>query len=462
VKITSFKQRAVFGFATAIFTLIAVTSAALVSLHRVEDTRSKLARSYAEELLAVEELQELGEQMFTAGRGYLIADDAESAERLSSAREAFRVALARAKNQSFSPEAHASIDASESSARAYEDVFNRLIPLRRSGRTGAVERVFETELRPRRDRLFLLLDKFKQQVQERLVRDTVESDLNSNRIFAWALLLILMGGVLAGLLGRYISFSLATLYQKEQQARQLREDILAVVSHDLKAPLTSFVLNCELSMKILEDGEPGDSLKKCLETMKRGSDQMRRMVSDLLDLGRIESGLFTIVPKECGVAELLRVLESMFAAVAAAKQVRLQVSAPDGALNALFAWIDPERVVQAVGNLLSNAIKFTRVGGVVSLGIGCAGRDLEISVRDQGPGIPENEIEHIFDRYRQVNASDRLQGSGLGLYIVKGIVDAHGGRIRVESQLGEGSLFVLIFENSVREQMPSERGVLGA
>lgn len=226
--------------------------------------------------------------------------------------------------------------------------------------------------------------------------------------------------------------------QSAQRAIRAREELIAVVSHDLKTPLATIGMSVSLLLDQLSAGDQAIADRKSLERIQRSSERMSRLVRDLLDLAKLEDGHLSIEPRPNEVAALMTDAVELLRQQAAAKSLRLEQQVAPGAERALC---DRERILQVIGNLVGNAVKFTPAGGEISLRSERAGPELVVSVRDTGPGIPEDQRAHIFDRYWQARET-RTTGTGLGLSIAKGLVELHGGRIWVASRVGEGSTFL--------------------
>jgi signal transduction histidine kinase len=226
------------------------------------------------------------------------------------------------------------------------------------------------------------------------------------------------------------------LTEEARRATVAREDLLAVVSHDLRNPLASIFLNLGLLMK----PHPGQERRReraRLETIQRSAERMTRMIEDLLTAARIDVGGLAIENHRLEVLPVLTEALETMQPVAAAKGQRLSLDLPRG-LPAIHA--DSDRVQQVLGNLLGNAIKFAPRGGDITLRAVPSRDWVTFSVTDSGPGVAADELPHLFDRYWQAKGTARL-GTGLGLFIVKGIVEAHGGAVSAESSLGLGTTF---------------------
>ena len=222
-----------------------------------------------------------------------------------------------------------------------------------------------------------------------------------------------------------------------EQASRAREDLLAIVSHDLRNPLSAIRLNAGL-LKRLPEIDSSDRAKKMIGTIARSTDRASRLIQDLLDVEKTHSGRLSVDPHPTSSRQILNELNEMMAPIAHNKLLELTVHSPEPPLT---LHCDKDRLVQALANLLGNAIKFTAEGGKIEVGCIESKERVRFFVRDNGPGILPEHRAHLFDRYWQAAHTARM-GTGLGLAITKGIVEAHHGRIWVESILGEGSTFI--------------------
>jgi signal transduction histidine kinase len=226
----------------------------------------------------------------------------------------------------------------------------------------------------------------------------------------------------------------ARLYHEAELATRARDQMLSIVAHDLRNPLGTMLMVSEL----LEETLPADSpSRRHVGMMRRAGKQMNRLIQDLLDVKRIEHGHLTVEPRPVAAAPLLSDAAEMLRSLAAARTLELSVDAPDD-LPMVLA--DTVRIQQVISNLVGNAIKFTPQGGRITLHGLQAGNEVRVAVTDTGPGIAAEQLPHVFAHYWQGSRADN-RGLGLGLVIAKGIVEAHAGRIWVESTLGAGSSF---------------------
>lgn len=215
-----------------------------------------------------------------------------------------------------------------------------------------------------------------------------------------------------------------------------RDDFLATVSHELRSLLGGLSLNTGMLLRHAPEGAGGDKMRTLGATSQRQVARMNRLINDLLDIASIEAGKLTLLPEQVDVAKILHDTLDAFEPIAAAKRITLNA---DAAALPLHARLDDGRILQVLANLVSNAIKFTPAEGRVSIRIRTERDEIHFAVSDTGIGIPEDALQGVFERFRQVNKDRR--GLGLGLHISKCIVEAHGGRMWAESKLAAGSTF---------------------
>jgi PAS domain S-box-containing protein len=224
---------------------------------------------------------------------------------------------------------------------------------------------------------------------------------------------------------------------ERKQIDRMKDEFVSVVSHELRTPLTSIhgSLGMLTSGLIKAESEQG---KRLLQIATDSTDRLVRLINDILDIERIESGRVKMEKQGCNVADLIAEAINVMQPLADRAGVILSVGKCADKI-----WADSDRIVQALTNLLSNAIKFSKVGDTVSLEIEKQGEEVVFSIKDTGRGIPKEKLETIFERFQQVDASDsrRQDGTGLGLAICKSIIQQHNGRIWVESVVNKGSIF---------------------
>lgn len=227
----------------------------------------------------------------------------------------------------------------------------------------------------------------------------------------------------------------AHLYGEAQAAVRVRDDVLAIVSHDLRNPLSTILTSTSRLLETVD--ERGAPMRLPLERCQRAARRMTRMISDLVDAASLEMGALSLDRREHEVSRVVAEAIDLLQPLADARRLTVVVDASP----ALLAACDRERVVQVLSNLVGNAIKFTPPGGEIRVTAESWAGMVRLAVRDTGPGIAPEQLPRIFDRYWHADTRESRQGAGLGLYIAKGIVEHHGGRIWAESAPGQGSTF---------------------
>jgi signal transduction histidine kinase len=215
-----------------------------------------------------------------------------------------------------------------------------------------------------------------------------------------------------------------------------RDNFLAMVSHDLRALLGALSIASELVAKAVPLDDVNREAREHAVTSERMVARMTRMVDDLVDITSIEHGRLGVVTESGDANAPVREVVAAFAPLATAKGITIDADVATQTLAALF---DHERVVQVLANLVSNALRFTSSPGTITVRVAATERGIRFAVADTGVGIAADELEAVFERFRQLSPDRR--GLGLGLYISKSIVEAHGGRIWVQSAPGAGSTF---------------------
>jgi two-component system OmpR family sensor kinase len=235
------------------------------------------------------------------------------------------------------------------------------------------------------------------------------------------------------------------MISRVESSQKSQRDFVANVSHELKTPLTSIQ---GFAQAILDNtADTPEARKQAAQIIYNEAGRMHRMALDLLDLARLEGGIADLEMSPVDIGMLLRSIVEKFTPQAQKAGIRLQTNIPEN-LPTLLG--DGDRLAQVVTNLVDNAMKFTPVNGQVTLSTVNTGAEMEISVTDTGPGVPQEALARIFDRFYQVDPSRAggetaagRRGAGLGLAIVQEIVQVHGGRIGVRSEVGRGTTFVI-------------------
>ncbi|MGD8623623.1 MAG: HAMP domain-containing sensor histidine kinase [Anaerolineae bacterium] len=270
-------------------------------------------------------------------------------------------------------------------------------------------------------------------------------------IMAAKLLLLLVVAVMCGLLLEQLRREhQETEREREQVARlraldKLQESFVSAVSHELRTPLTCIRTSVDL-LPATEDGSP-EARAELIRTIDHHVRRLEALVGDLLEITKLEAGQVALVRQPTDLHQVARRVVEGLRPLTERRGQTIHLHQNDG-----LTWVevDRRRIEQVLTNILSNAIKFTPKQGQIDIRLTETPNELQVWVADDGPGIPPEDQDRIFDRFYVVVNGRGLSGVGLGLYIARQMVELHGGRIWVESQLGEGSTFCFT--------VPKERG----
>jgi signal transduction histidine kinase len=241
--------------------------------------------------------------------------------------------------------------------------------------------------------------------------------------------------LLAAELARRAALSVenSQLYREAQRAIKARDEVVAIVSHDLRNPLNVI----GLTTKLLEEELAGNPA--CLDLLaraERAAASMKRLLNDLLDVTRLDQGTLRLERRRIDLNALVEEIVETQRPLAAQKQQRIDVSTD---VDEVFVDVDRDRIVQVMANLIGNGVKFTPRGGALEVRVRLGTKRVTVAISDTGPGIDPATLPHVFERFYQ--AKTTKDGVGLGLAIAKGLVEAHGGSIAVTSVPGTGTTF---------------------
>ena len=241
----------------------------------------------------------------------------------------------------------------------------------------------------------------------------------------------------------------ARLFNDAQQAARIRDEVLRIVAHDLRNPLNTILLSAGVLGELLglaAEAHPAE--KRQIDMIRRSVHRADRLIQDLLDVARVEARTLAIQPEPQSATALVHEAVDLHRTLAGEKEIRIEAELPESLpqVNA-----DHDRILQVFSNLLDNAIKFTPEGGRITVRAEPGVDEVVFSVQDTGPGIPEDQRARLFDPFWQARRARRA-GAGLGLAIARGIVEAHGGRIHVESEVGKGTTMSFTVPTSERRR----------
>lgn len=428
------------GFAS----VIALSSFALVAALAVEraatgDSERNMAE-YRREVGAARELELGAERLVASARGYLLTGDDSFLASLREARTEFEDEIRSLEDSVRSPGQEHFLFVIRQATQGYRVALDRL----RFERTGSLDRtelssVFEQLLVPRQRALTDAIGTFVAAREERLARGQARVRARAARAERRVIAIGLLAPAVAFLLALLVGRRLSRLYalQKDAAARAetaaaRRDELLGIVAHDLRSPLNVIALRAGL----LADGA-GEKCHEYAAAITRTVARMDHLIGGLLDSAAIESGQLRVIQDNCPVSEIVTSVVELFAPLAAQKAIRFQALMRE---DGLHVRADRERIIQVLSNLLSNAIRAAGREDRVELRIERSEGRIRFDVCDTGPGIPAEIRPRLFERYARGPGAGS-GAVGLGLYIAKAIVAAHGGDMEVASESGKGTVF---------------------
>jgi signal transduction histidine kinase len=436
-----FWTQAIIAFATVV---VLLSSAMIIVVGRMDALSAEQVhhiRAAEEKITLAERLRWSGEVVVSDGRGFLISGHADVLTALRQATKGFDRALHELKRNPLTPDGRAIIADVESRAKAFRAVQEELVLARRSSENVTeVVRRFDAELLPLRREFGRSLDRLVETKLAAIRQMYGEAQEGRARLASWLRALIagfvMFAFALSWLFARALARSFAKEHDALEAARRAliaRDTVLGVVAHDLRTPLGAIMMKADRIAKAAESEE----VRKRGASIVNVAARMEHLIKTMLDVATLEAGRLTVSPKECSAEELLLGATEVFGSLAAAKRVTLEQHVEQPHLAVLA---DRERVLQVLSNLMTNALKFTPQDGKITMSVHSLGDTVRFSVADTGAGIAREHLASLFDRFWKHETLGN-KGTGLGLFIAKGIVIAHGGRMWVESEPGRGATF---------------------
>ncbi|XYI00035.1 ATP-binding protein [Sorangium sp. So ce1128] len=458
---TRFEATAKMGYAILTVLLAIGMAFSIRRFSSVADAQIARLRAKEHAVTLVERLRWSSELVVSQGRGYLLSGEYQLLTETQDSRGRLSENVRTLREQPLSPTGLRLVADIDQAARNLIRLQKELFAARqRSEDTSAVVRRFDAELRPlRREldaRLARLIDYNEAVVKDHYERAKMERVQLEQRLYGLLGLLVLAGLGIAW----YFTKRLGRSYEQVRDAREAarkalaaRDELMGIVAHDLRNPLGVIVMKAALVRKEAES----EKIRQHAASIENVTRRMDRLIKTMLDVTTMEASQFSVTPAPCALEELLRETLEMFGPLAESRQVRFEQSAKE---PGLLIRAERERVLQVLSNLLENALKFTPKGGQVTLSVDREGPMARFAVVDTGPGIPPENLPSLFERFWKDETRGK-KGTGLGLYIARGIVDAHGGRIWVESEIGQGARFyftIPVAEPAAQEASAAEVG----
>jgi signal transduction histidine kinase len=251
--------------------------------------------------------------------------------------------------------------------------------------------------------------------------------------------------------------------EQAESVNDLKTQFMANISHELRTPINVILAALQMSHNLIYDGDLADikgKLTKYNDTMKQNSYRLIRLINNLIDITRIDSGFFNLKLTNVNIVSIVEEITLSVASFIESRNIELVF---DTDVEERITACDPDKIERVIFNILSNAIKFTDAGGKITVNIFDGAENINISIKDTGIGISEENQKKIFERFLQVDdsLSRNHEGSGIGLSLVKSFVEMHGGEIFVESTYGKGSNFIIKIPIRTYDE-PKEENIQGA
>jgi signal transduction histidine kinase len=417
----------------------------LFMLHRANAvTTAALERIRQEEreTMLAERLRWSAEVIVSSGRGYLVSGDRELLEKLRAASARFEQYVGELREAALDSAAVALLDHVELAAAQYSRVQREVLSVSQleADSRELIARRFRSELWPDQRSLARALDRFMAHKDAAIATHYAAAARQHSHVMGWAWFSLVALVAVAFVVARYFARLLSQGYEREhnavqsaQRASAARDELMAIVAHDLRSPLGAITMNAG----VLAASAESDATRRRAATIEHIAIRMAHLITSMLDAAVLEAGRLTIHPTACDVESLLQDALQLHQASADAKRVCLEHRVD---VDGLEVYADRERTLQVLSNLIGNALKFTPERGRVRVSAERHGGAVRFAVRDTGAGIAAADLPHVFERFWK-HETRHHAGAGLGLFIAKSLVDAHGGRIWVENAAGGGADF---------------------
>ncbi|MBX3189151.1 MAG: HAMP domain-containing histidine kinase [Labilithrix sp.] len=436
-----FEITATLGYAIVALLLAAGMAHSIRLLSALAEEHVRQLRAKEHEVELAEQLRWNSELIASDGRAYLLSGDPALLARIETSLSRFDESARGLRDTTLRASELALVDDVEGAAARFQETQASLVAERpRVHDAGDLEQRFENELLPRsrelRDAVHRMVAGEEASFDEVYAQTSRERHRVEARLYGLLFLLVLGGGIVAWYFARILGRS----YRQEQAAHRTarravgaRDEVMGIVAHDLRNPLGAITMQ---AAQLRRTAEP-EKARRQAAAIENIAMRMEYLIRSMLDVATLEAGRFAITRALCDPRDLLRETVEMFRALAESKHIHLEMSADEDCVELP---VDRERILEVLANLVGNALRLTPLEGRVILSARRAGDAIMMSVADTGPGIAREHLPHVFDRFWKHDACG-TKGTGLGLFIARSIVEAHGGRIWVESDAGAGAIF---------------------
>lgn len=446
-----FDRKLFFGVIFIVLLFLPVLGTSIYSLNKVIAAQKKIEK-YAEQLVVANDLRREKIQQISLMPIYVLRGDEAILKEMNRSTVLFVHTATKLQDMTDDPKTKKLLETIKEEQKNMSALVQPGIQMKRDGvDTEKINAYFGETTEPKTLSIMNGIEKVVNNITDDYEAEKSNNDLMSHNIlttlaFATALsilLSLLVGALLMKLIKQKKVYDNANeiLTKRERELSNARKETVEVVAHDLKNPLSSILMGTQLHIRREKlNPEKNEESLKALERTMRSAESMKRLIDDLLDHAKIESGTLVLDKKVCNLTELLHLLCGRFEPILNNKKINFHCSI-SASLPTIK--IDGGRIEQVISNIMGNAIKFTPEYGTIKMTAETRDNNIYIAVTDNGPGMSKEQTTHIFERYWQVSETAK-KGTGLGLAISKAIILAHGGKIKVKSELGVGSTFSML------------------
>lgn len=439
-----------FGFAAVTLLLAVGMIFAIQRLAALTEQQIKRVRDDEAQITLIERLRWTSEVIVSNGRGYLISGDPARLAEFRRSKAAFDANMRALRRQRLSARDRALGVQADRSARGFMRVQEELLSAREVLSRPASERAeelmlrFDAELLPLRkelERALQALVEHRQHLLQERYASAHRERIEAHARLSGLVMLLLLASIWVAW---RVSVRLGRLQRRELESLDsaikglaARDEIMAIVAHDLRNPLNAIHLKASAMAEPTPLSADPERMRQQALSIKQIVVRMARLIDDMLHAATIESGKLSISPERCDVDALVAETFEVLGPLARAKHIAFESGPTE---HGLVLRADRERILQVLSNLIGNAIKFTPAGGLVTLAVERDAATARFSIADTGPGIASDQVARIFERFWK-SGTGNAKGRGLGLFIAKSVVEAHGGRLWVETDIGRGTTF---------------------
>jgi signal transduction histidine kinase len=436
-----FESKARFGYALLLVVLVAAMGYTIRRLTASAAEQVQLLHAEQQQVTLAVRLRWNSELAASLGRAHLLLGDPVLYRDLQNARARFDENLHLLGGEVVSTKGRQYVGEVEAAAEQFRQVQEELLDARmRTTEASEVARRFDTELLPLSARLDRAVARLVAHKEAKLAKHFENAARDRERLATW--LYALLGITMVAGIGIATIFArlLGRSYSQEEEALgaargavAARDELMGIVAHDLRTPLGAITMRATM----LRNASHRESTRKHAASIENVAMRMEHLIGTMLDVVTMESGHFSVIRTPCNLDEAVREAVELFEPLASTKGVRLETAIQNAGI---VIAADRERLLQVFSNLISNALRFTPRGGRITVTVEQDGADVRVTIADTGPGIPPDHLVHVFERFWK-HGPPGVKSTGLGLFIAKGIIEAHGGRIWVESEVEHGTRF---------------------